>query len=202
MNRMTIFALTTLAALLLPSLAAAQSSEPYQASGAGSGTAAACRDPLVLDLGGCDSYETQATLAGSPPTCVPDDQTLQWFECTVDWTLTHTDSGADSGCSEALSSVVAYDLGCTEVFIAPYKNTQTGEKTYHVPWGASTIHEWVQACVDIATPKQRCSDPQDVPYAFSIQSPNAAVSPFQEVDQIVGIVNDLINNPPSPPSLG
>lgn len=204
MNRNTILVSLTIAALLLPPFAAA--STPFTANGGGSNTATACRADIALDLGGCASLEADATLNGDLVACVPQDTSLDLFTCDVDWTLVLTGSGASIGCVEGDTSIAPlYLLGCKELPVAPYKGTQGPSRVTYtdVPLGQSEHDEWVRACVDAGAPElQRCSDPQTVRYIITIQSSDSAFRLQDEVDQVVNIVLNIVNNPPSVPPVG
>ena len=196
MIRNIIFVGLTVLTLLLPSLAAAE--EPYTAEGTGTPTTArACRDPLVLEQGGCANLEARSTLSGTFVGCLPEDDNLQWFKCTVEWTLTITSSGASSGCIEGTSSVLPYLLACTNVPLAPNKAvSQPQLKDYRVERGTRSVEEWVRACVDPGTPIQRCSDAVPVYFVFDTKTSASLGNIPEQVEQVVEVVTDIASNPP------
>jgi hypothetical protein len=198
MNQHTIFVSVVILALLLPPFAAADN--PYTASGAGTPyTATACRNDLVLGLGGCESFASHATLSGNFIACVPEDQTLAWFTCYVEWTLALTSSGASTGCLSGESSVNDYLLGCADVLGVPYEDSDTKNVTYpHLPADRTTEEkEWVRACVDIGAPGlESCTDAHDVSYFITIQTANSASPLSGIVQQAIAFVEDVLGHPP------
>lgn len=205
MIRNTILVSLTIATLLLPPFAGAAGT-PFTASGGGSNTATVCRADLVLGEGGCASLEADAGLSGDLVACVPEDTQLDSFSCDVDWTLIVSGTGASVGCVEGDTSIAPlYLLGCKELPVDPYQGTQGPSRvTYtHVPFGQSEHDEWVRACVDAGAPElQRCSDPVVVRYIITIQGSESAFRLQDEVDQVVGIVQNIVDNPPTLPPTG
>ena len=201
MNPTTIFVCATILTLLTPSFAAAAEGDPFTADGTGTGTAQACRPPLVLELGDCASREARGTLTGTLAACVPENKDLSSFTCYIHWTLALSSTGALWGCVQAEASVVPYLLGCTnlpgetyEAVSQPINVTYTG-----VPWGPSEEVEWVRACVDPGAPGvQRCSDAEPVHFIINIQNANAALGLPQQIDQASEILANIAARPPDP----